>query len=173
MTMAQVQLEVIPQGKKARPWWEKVDTRYLLRRLHISADRMEIAAILVELADRAERNTALQEILRKMQLRPPFDIFEYRKGEKRKGFWVRIPHTREHPSMSQSETRLEFSEIAYSLFGTKGTVERLDGTRIGRLNDIQGEVMRGMKFVSEDEKAERQRQKAMERIVEAAAPTCP
>ena len=148
-------------------------TRYLLKQVQVPKDRMEIARVLVDLAENAENNPMLQETLRKTKLPPPYDVLEYRKPANKKGFWARIPYTREHPSEGQLETRLVFSEIAYSLFGTKGAVERPDGTRIARLNHLQGEVMRGMKVVSEDEKAERQKRKAMERIVEAVAPTCP
>lgn len=148
-------------------------TRYLLKQVQTPKDRMEIARVLVELAENAENNPMLQETLRKIKLPPPYDVMEYRKRGNSKGYWARIPYTREHPSEGEVETRLTFSEIAYSLFGTKGTVERQDGTRIARLNHIQGEIMRGMKVVSEDEKTEKQRQKAMDRIVEAVAPTCP
>lgn len=150
-----------------------VRTRYLLKQVQTPKDRMEIARVLVELAENAENNSMLQETLRKIKLPPPYDVLEYRKPGNRKGYWARIPHIREHPSAGEVETRLAFSEIAYSLFGTKGAIERSDGTRIGRLNYLQGEILRGMRFVSEDEKAERQRQKAMERIVEAVAPTYP
>lgn len=148
-------------------------TRQLLRQVQVPKDRMEIARVLVELAENAENNTMLQETLRKIKLPPPYDVLEYRKRENSKGYWARIPYTREHPSEGEVETRLTFSEIAYSLFGTKGAVERPDGTRIARLNHLQGEIMRGMKVVSEDEKAERQKRKAMERITQAVAPTCP
>jgi len=148
-------------------------TRYLLKQVQAPKDRMEIARVLVDLAENAENNPMLQETLRKIKFPAPYDVLEYRKGENSKGYWVRIPYTREHPSKGELETRLAFSEIAYSLFGTKGTVERPDGTRIARLNHLQGEVMRGMKAVSEDERAEKQKRKAMERIVEAVAPTYP
>lgn len=148
-------------------------TRYLLKQVQAPKDRMEIARVLVELAENAENNPMLQETLRKIKLPPPYDIMEYRKRGNSKGYWARIPYTREHPSKEEVETRLAFSEVAYSLFGTRGAVERPDGTRIARLNYIQGEIMRGMKVVSEDEKAERQKQRAMDRIVESVAPTCP
>lgn len=148
-------------------------TQSLLKQVQAPKDRMEVARVLVELAENAERNPMLQEILRKIKLPPPYDVMEYRKPGKRKGFWARIPYTREHPSEGELETRLAFSEIAYSLFGTNGTVERQDSTRIAKLNYLQGEIMRGMKFVSDDKKTERQRQRVMERIIEAVAPTCP
>lgn len=148
-------------------------TRYLLKQAQAPKDRMEIARVLVELAENAENNPMLQETLRKIKLPAPYDVLEYRKRGNRKGYWVRIPHTREHPSKGELETRLTFSEVAYSLFGTRGAVERPDGTRIARLNYLQGEIMRGMKVVSEDEKTEKQRQKVMDRIVESVAPTCP
>lgn len=156
---------------KKRPWWEKVDTKYLLRRLAGITDRMEMAAVLVELADRADRNAFLHELLGKLQLPPPFHVFEYRKASGKKGYWARIPYTREHPSAGELEARLTFSEIAYSLYGTKGTVERPDGTRIGCVNHLQGEIMRGMEIVSNEDKVERQKQKAVERIAQAAEPT--
>jgi len=148
-------------------------TRSLLKQVRAPTDRMGFARVLVELAENAENNPMLQETLKKIKLPPPYDVMEYRKPENRKGFWARIPYTREHPSEGELEARLAFSEIAYSLFGTNGTVERPDGTRIARLNYYQGEIMRGMKFVSDDKKTERQRQRVMERIIEAVAPTCP
>jgi len=148
-------------------------TRYLLKQVQTPKDRMEFARVLVDLAENAENNPMLQETLRKIKFPPPYDVLEYRKRGNSKGFWARIPYTREHPSRGELETRLTFSEIAYSLYGTKGNVERSDGTRIARLNHLQGEIMRGMEVVSEVEKAEKQKQKAMDRIVEAVAPTCP
>lgn len=148
-------------------------TRQLLRQVQIHKDRIEMARLLVELAENAENNPRLQELLKKTELPPPFDILEYRKPENRKGFWARKPYTREHPSENELETRLAFSEIAYSLFGIKGTVERYDGTRIGRLNYLQGEIMRGMKVVSEEKKEAKQKQKTVERIIETVAPTHP
>ena len=148
-------------------------TRTLLKQVQAPKDRMEVARVLVELAENAENNPMLQETLKKIKLPPPYDIMEYRKPGNRKGFWARIPYTREHPSEGELETRLAFSKVAYSLFGTNGTVERPDGTRIARLNYLQGEIMRGMKVVSDAKKTERNRQKVMERIVEAVAPTCP
>lgn len=145
-------------------------TRYLLKRVQAPKDRMEIAGVLVELAENAENNPMLQEVLRKIKLPPPFNVLEYRKPANKKGYWARIPHGREHPSEGELETRLIFSEIAHSLFGTKGTVKRPDGTRIGRLNHLQGELMRGMKVMSQDEKAERDRRKTVDRITQAVAP---
>lgn len=155
---------LIPAEKKARPWWEKVDTRYLLRRLRTSTDRIELAAVLVELADRAERNHILQETLSKIQLRPPLNVFEYRKPRNRKGFWARIPYTREHPTEPQLMAKLEFSETSYSLFGERGRVERPDGTQIARAPYLLGERMRGRTFVDEEARIEKKRQRAIERI---------
>lgn len=146
-------------------------TRTLLKEVQAPKDRMEFARVLVALAENAENNPMLQEILSKMKLPPPYDVLEYRRPGNKKGFWARIPYTREHPSEGELKARLAFSEIAYSMFGTKGTVERPDGTRIARLNYLQGEIMRGMNVVSG--KAEKQKQKVLERIVQAVAPACP
>ena len=148
-------------------------TRQLLRHVQAPKDRIEIARVLVELAENAENNPPLQELLRKTKLPPPFDILEYRKPSNRKGFWARKPYTREHPSENELETRIAFAETAYSLFGIKGAVERHDGTRIGRLNYLQGELMRGMNIVSEEKKVANQRQKTVERIIETVAPIYP
>lgn len=148
-------------------------TRQLIRQVQAPKDRMEMARLLVELAENAENSPRLQELLRNTKLPPPFDILEYRKPENRKGFWARIPYTREHPSAGELETRLAFSEIAYSLFGIKGTVERHDGTRIGRLNYLQGNIMRGMKAGSEETTKAKQKQKTVERIIETVAPMYP
>ncbi len=127
-----------------------------------------MAAILVELAACAERNPTLQDILRKIDLPVPYNILKYTSpGGRRKGYWGRIPYTRDFPSINQVQARLEFSKINYTLFGTKGTVERPDGTRIGLVNHLAGELMRSRKIVSEGEKADRQRQKAIERIAQA------
>lgn len=165
--MAGQLLEQIPARKY---WWEKADTKYLLRKLVNTADRMGTAAILVELAERAEKNPLLQELLSKTQLPPPFHVFEYRKPSGKKGYWARIPYTREHPSEGELLARLTFSEVASSLYGTRGIVERSDGTRIARVPHLVGETMRGMEIVSSEEKAERQKQRAVERIAQATMP---
>ncbi|MBU3967578.1 MAG: hypothetical protein KKG76_09415 [Euryarchaeota archaeon] len=143
----------------------------LFNKLQTTRDRIGIARVLVELASRAEHNPTLQEVLAKIRLPSPFNVVEYvRPGDRRKGYWARIPYTREHPSVAQVQARLEFSKINFSLFGTKGTVERPDGTRIGRVNLIVGDLMRSQRIVSEEEKADRQKQKAIERIA-AVAPS--
>ncbi|MDO8724898.1 MAG: hypothetical protein Q7J35_02385 [Candidatus Methanoperedens sp.] len=134
--------------------------------MQTTQDRMEIARVLVEFAERAERNPTLQNTLRKMELPAPFNVIEYVKPGNRRGYWARKSYSREHPSVAQAQARLEFSEINYSLFGTKGTVERSDGTRIGRVNFIAGELMRSRKIISEEEKADRQKQRAIERLVQ-------
>ena len=135
-----------------------------LERLKTSEDRYEIAKAMLDLADRAERNPLLQEILKKLKLRPPFDIFEYVKCYNRKGFWRRSPINPDHPTVAQAEFQLRASQIHTSLFGIKGTVERLDGTRIPLEVHLASEKMRGMKFTSDAEKEERKRNKAIERI---------
>lgn len=138
----------------------------LLKKIQTLEDKMEIAAILVELANRAENNPMLQEMLKKIKLHPPFDVLEYIKPRNRKGFWARKPYWREHPTMPQLQARLEFSELSYSLYGLKGTVERQnsDHTRIPYNSYLVGELMRGKKFVSEEKLAARRRQKILERI---------
>lgn len=146
-----------------------INNQQMLQRLQTSRDTMEIAELLTEFAERAEHNVMLQEFLRKVRLRPPFDRFEYRKPGNRKGFWARKPYWREHPTVLQLEARLELSETAYSLYGESGTVERPDGTRIARVPHLVGEQMRGKKFASEDELAERKRQRTIERIAQAVA----
>lgn len=139
--------------------------QHLFNKIMTTQSRIEMAAILVELAERAERNLTLQEFLRKTRLPAPYNVLEYiSPGGRRRGYWGRIPHTRDFPSINQVQARLEFSKINYSLFGTKGTVERPDGTRIGLVNYFAGELMRSRRVVSEEEKAGRLRQKAIERI---------
>lgn len=142
-------------------------SKQLLSKIQTAHDRLELAAILVTLAERAENNPMLQETLKKLELPAPYNVLEYIKPGNRRGYWGRIPYTREHPSARQLQARLNFSEINYSLFGTKGTVERPDGTRIGLVNLLAGKIMRSCKVVSEEEKANRQRQKSIERIATA------
>lgn len=146
-----------------------ITNQQILQRLQTSKDRMEMAVILTELAERAEKNPMMQDFLRKVRLRPPFDRFEYRKPGNRKGFWARKPYWREHPTVPQLQAKLELSETANSLYGERGTVERPDGTRIARVPHLVGEQMRGKKFASEEEQAERKRQKTIERIAQAVA----
>lgn len=138
----------------------------LFNRLQTAQDRVEVATILVDLATRAERNTALQDVLRKIKLPSPYDVLEYTRPSSRgkKGYWGRIPRWRQYPSIAQAQARLTFSEINFSLFGTKGTVERPDGTRIGLVNFIAGEQMRSRKIVSEGEMNDRTRQRMIERL---------
>ena len=158
-------LEQVAVPRK-RFWWQRVDTKYLFKKLQTSKNRVEIAAVLVELAERAERNPLLQEMLSKIELRPPFDIFEYIKPKNRKGYFARKPYWREHPTLPQLMAKLEFSEMNYSLFGERGLVERNDGTYIARVPYLVGEMMKGRTFVGEDELIERKRQKMIDRIVQ-------
>jgi len=136
-----------------------------LERLKTSEDRREIAEAMIDLADRAERSPLLQEILRKIKLRPPFEIFEYNKCYNRKGYWRRSPINPGHPTEAQAEFMLKASQVHTKHFGIKGVVERLDGTRIPLEVYLASEEMRGMKFTSDEEKEERKRNKKIERIV--------
>jgi hypothetical protein len=148
-----------------RYWITEVSTEYLLNRLsRFKDDRLTIASIMVELADRAERNTFLQELLRKIKMPQPFDIFEYKRGNlRRKGHWARRAYTRDFPTPAQLEARIQISEISHELSGTKGNVKRNNDTIIPRLNYIVGEELRGKKYVSDEEKEEK---KKLSRIVE-------
>ncbi len=107
----------------------------------------------------------VQQVLKRITLPPPFDMLEYMKHNNRKGYWRRKPYWQEYPTVNQLEERLRFSEINYMLFGTKGTVERLDGTCIGLVNRLAGDLMQGRKIVSAEELVETKRQKVIERIV--------
>lgn len=141
-----------------------VTTQQLLRQIQITGNRIKLAEILIELADRAENNPGLQQILRKITLPPPFNALEYIKPGNRKGYWARKPYWREHPTANQLEARLRFSVINYHLYGTKGTVKRKDGTRIGLVNQLASDLMRRRKIVSAGELAERRKQKLIDRI---------
>ena len=141
-----------------------LNNQQLLKQAQVSEDRETIAKGMVELAVRAEESPFLQEMLRKVKLRPPFDIFEYVKPYNRKGYWRRIRANREHPSIAEAKFRLAASIINTDLYGTKGVVERTDGTRIPLKDYLAGEMLRGRKFTSEEEKAEREKQDVIERI---------
>lgn len=141
-----------------------VTTKQLFRQIQTTGNRIKLAEILVELADRAENNPSLQQILKKMLLPPPFNTMEYIKPRNRKGYWARKPYWREHPTANQLEARLRFSMINYHLYGTKGTVKRQDGTRIGLANQLAGDLMRRSKIVSAEELAEKRKRKVIERI---------
>jgi len=129
-----------------------------------AASRVDAAAALVALADEAERSPWLQEYLRRAALPPPFHIFEYVKPANRHGYWARKPFWREHPTPAQVHARLRFSKINYLLYGTEGTVERQDGTRISRISHLAGELMRG-KIVTDVEKEERRKLRSIERLL--------
>lgn len=141
-----------------------ITTNQLLRWVQTSKDKMKVAEILIQLAGRAENNTMLQQQLKRITLPPPFDMLEYMKHSNRKGYWRRKPYWQEHPTVNQLEARLRFSEINYALYGIKGAVERQDGTRIGRLNQLVGDLMQGKKIVSTEELANRKRWKILNQI---------
>lgn len=129
-----------------------------------ASNRVDAAAALVTLADEAERSPYLQEYLRRVDLPPPFHIFEYVKPGNRRGYWARKPYWREHPTRAQIQARLRFSKINWLLYDTRGTVERPDGTRISKISQLAGELMKGQ-IVSDEEKEERRKQKAIERLL--------
>lgn len=141
-----------------------LNNQQLLRQAQVSEDRVTIAKAMIELAERAEISPDLQKMLRKIKLKQPFDIFEYVKHYNRRGYWRRIRYNREHPSIPEMKSMLALSEISTELYGTKGVVERLDGTRIPLKDYLAGEQLRGRKFTSEEETAEREKEKAVERI---------
>jgi hypothetical protein len=166
--LAQQQVpQVQPSTTKKRYWVEAVSTEYLFNRLsNFKDDRLTTAAMMIELAERAERNVMLQELLRKLRMPEPFDIFEYKRGNKhRKGHWARRAYTREFPTPAQAEARLQMAELTHALFGTKGNMERDNDTTIARINYIVGEELRGKKIVSDEVKEER---KKLSRMVEIA-----
>jgi hypothetical protein len=160
---AQLPLQSSPVNK--RYWINNVSTEYLLKRLsRLQDDRLTIASIMVELADRAERNIFLQELLRKLKMPQPFDTFEYKRGNvRKKGHWSRRAYTRDFPTPAQLEARIQMSELSHELSGIKGNVERNNDTKIARLNYIVGEELRGKRFVSDEEKEEKIK---LSRIVE-------
>ena len=167
----ELQQQIQPQPPQSLPipnkryWVNAASTEYLLNRLsRLQDDRLTIASMMVELADRAERNAFLQELLRKIKMPQPFDSFEYKRGNiRRKGHWARRAYTREFPTPAQLEARIQVAELSHSLSGTKGNVERDNDTKIARINYIVGEELRGKKLVSDDEREER---KKLSRIVE-------
>lgn len=142
----------------------------LLRMLQASVqNRVMIAVILVELAERAQRDPMLQEILYKIIPPPPLDNLEYVRphgfrGTVTKGYWRRVRYTLDMPTIPMAEHRLAVSKHAYSMFGTKGTVERPDGTQISHIVYSVGETFRGVRYTSDEELAERARQKAIARM---------
>ena len=167
----ELQQQIQPQPPQSLPipnkryWVNAASTEYLLNRLsRLQDDRLTIASMMVELADRAEINPFLQELLRKIKMPQPFDSFEYKRGNiRRKGHWARRAYTREFPTPAQLEARIQVAELSHSLSGTKGNVERDNDTKIARINYIVGEELRGKKLVSDDEREER---KKLSRIVE-------
>lgn len=160
----QIRAQPSYQAKK-RHWVNEASTEYLLNRLsRLQDDRLTVASMMVELADRAEKNIFLQELLRKIKMPQPFDTFEYKRGNvRRKGHWARRAYTRDFPTPAQLKARIQVAELSHELSGTKGNVERNNDTKIARINYIVGEEMRGKKFVSDEETAE---QKKLSRIVE-------
>lgn len=165
---AQAQPPLPLSQPKKRYWVNAVSTEYLLNRLsRFRDDRLTTAAMMVELAERAERNTFLQELLRKIRMPEPFDTFEYKRGNaRRKGHWARRAYTRDFPTPAQLEARIQVAELSHELYGTKGNVDRDNDTTIARINYIVGEELRGKKIVSDKEKEER---KKLSRIVEISA----
>lgn len=160
MAQAQGILAEQPQLPTKRYWVEAVSTEYLFNRLsRFKDDRLTTAAMMIELAERAERNVLLAELLRKINMPPPFDIFEYKRGNPtRKGHWAIRAYTREFPTPAQAEARLRVAELSHALTGTKGNVDRDNDTRIARINSIVGDQMRGMKFISDEDKEEKRKE---------------
>lgn len=161
----QVQQLLPARPEKKRYWITEVSTEYLLNRLsRLQDDRLTIASIMVELADRAEINPFLQELLRKIKMPQPLDTFEYKRGNlRRKGHWARRAYTRDFPTPAQLEARVQVAELSHELSGTKGNVERNNDTKIARINYIVGEELRGKKYVNNEDTEER---KKLSRIVE-------
>lgn len=169
-TPVQVILPAFAPGSKL-PDMQGLKRGHLFQMLQASVhNRVMIAIILVELADRAERDPLLQEELYMTIPPPPLDNLEYvrphefKGGSYTKGYWRRVRHTLDMPTIPMAEHRLAVSNLSYSLFGTKGIVERPDGTRIPLPAHALGEMFRGVRYTSDEELVERKRRRAVERM---------
>lgn len=169
-TPERVILPAFAPGSKL-PDLQRLKRWQLFRMLQASAhNRVMIAVILVELADRAERDQMLQEMLHKIIPPHPLDNLEYVRphdfrGESyTKGYWRRVRYTLDMPTIPMAEHRLAVSKLSYSLFGRKGIVERLDGTQITRVAHTIGERFRGIRYTTDEEITERKRRRAVERM---------
>lgn len=173
----------MPQAEQARvilpafapgsqlPDLGKLKRNQLFRMLQASVhNRVMIAVILVELADRAERDPLLQEELHMIIPPPPLDNLEYvrphgfRGTSYTKGYWRRVPYTINMPTIPMAEHRLAVSKESYSLFGTKGVVVRPDGTQITRVAHTIGEKFQGVRYSTDEELAERKKRRTVERM---------
>lgn len=167
-TARRVILPAFAPGSKL-PDMGKLKRDQLLRMLQASIhNRVMIAIILVELADRAERDPLLQEELHMIIPPPPLDNLEYVRPHIQrtytKGYWRRVRYNLEMPTIPWAESMLALSEHAYSLFGTKGVITRPDGTQINRVVHALGEKFRGVRYVTDEELVERKRRRAVERM---------
>ena len=168
-TPERVILPAFAPGSKL-PDLQRLKRDQLFRMLQGSVhNRVMIAVILVELADRAERDPSLQEDMHMIIPPPPLDNLEYVRphdfrGTYTKGYWRRVRYTLDMPTIPMAEHRLAVSKQAYSLFGTKGTVDRQDGTQITRVAHTLGERFRGVRYMSDQDLAERKRRRAVERM---------
>lgn len=168
-TPERVILPAFAPGSKL-PDLQRLKRWQLFRMLQASVhNSVMIAIILVELADRAERDQMLQEMLHKIIPPSPLDNLEYVRphefrGTYTKGYWRRVRYTLDMPTIPMAEHRLAVSKLSYSLFGTKGIVERPDGTQINRVVHALGEKFRGVRYVTDEEIAERKRRRAVERM---------
>ena len=151
----------------------------LFRMLQASVhNRVMIAIILIELADRAERDPLLQEMLHMIKPPPPMDDFEYvrphiKPGNLKKrsahvaGYWRRVQPNYVFPTIPQAEHRLAVSKYGYSLFKTKGVKVLPDGRQISRVVHSIGEKFRGVRYTTEEERAEKKRRRTVERMAGA------
>lgn len=170
LAAARVILPAFAPGSKL-PDLQRLKRWQLFRMLQASVhNRVMIAVILVELADRAERDPLLQEELHMTIPPPPLDDLEYvrphgfRGSSYTKGYWRRVRYTLEMPTIPMAEHRLAVSKVSYSLFGINGIVERPDGTQITRVAHTLGEKFWGVRYSTEEEMAERKRRRAVERM---------
>lgn len=170
ITLKRIILPAFAPGSKL-PDLRGLKRGHLFQMLQASVhNRVMIAIILVELADRAERDPLLQEELHMIIPPHPLDNLEYVRphdfrGESyTKGYWRRVRYTLEMPTIPMAEHRFAVSKFSYSMFGTKGVVERPDGTQINRVVHALGETFRGVRYVTDEEIADRKRCRAVERM---------
>lgn len=111
--------------------------------------RKEIAEARVEI--KAGRFHTFEEVKRELGL-SDLQLEWVKPGrDGRKGYFRKIPYTRERPSVAQAHARLRFSQVATSTFGVRGVVNTVDGRAIPMNAGLIAEKTVGSNYLTEQE----------------------
>lgn len=121
-------------------------------------NHQEIAEKLLQMKKRADVDPRMAEYLSKTELPENLEYVKPEQTGRRGGYFRRKP-SRDSPK--QIQHRIDFSKVAYGLFGEQGVTPLEDGRIISKIAIAIGDKLRGFGSTKDPKEKERERLKQM------------